>query len=162
MNVLDPCCGSRMMWFDKADQRTLFGDCRKETHILPDRQYQRHLEIKPDVKLDFTKLPFDNNTFKLVVFDPPHLVHAGAKSWLAKKYGTLGDDWKVDIRDGFRECMRVLKPYGVLIFKWNEEQVKFAVVKRLFPCQPLFGQRRGKTFWVVFMKDVGLNNDTDS
>lgn len=50
MNVLDPCCGSRMMWFDKADQRTLFGDCRKETHILPDRQYQRHLEIKPDVK----------------------------------------------------------------------------------------------------------------
>ena len=90
MNVLDPCCGSRMMWFDKADQRTLFGDCRKETHILPDRQYQRHLEIKPDVKLDFTKLPFDNNTFKLVVFDPPHLVHAGAKSWLAKKYGRLG------------------------------------------------------------------------
>ena len=84
MNVLDPCCGSRMMWFDKADQRTLFGDCREETHILPDRQYQRHLEIKPDVKLDFTKLPFDNNTFKLVVFDPPHLVHAGAKSWLAK------------------------------------------------------------------------------
>ena len=24
--VLDPCCGSRMMWFDKQDQRVLFGD----------------------------------------------------------------------------------------------------------------------------------------
>ena len=23
--VLDPCCGSRMMWFDKQDQRILFG-----------------------------------------------------------------------------------------------------------------------------------------
>jgi len=23
--VLDPCCGSRMMWFDTQDQRCLFG-----------------------------------------------------------------------------------------------------------------------------------------
>ena len=23
----------------------------------------------------------------------------------------------------FRECFRVLKPYGVLIFKWNEVQI---------------------------------------
>ena len=45
--VLDPCCGSRMMWFDKQDQRT-------ESHILSDG---RALEIKPDVKLDFTNLP---------------------------------------------------------------------------------------------------------
>ena len=92
-------------------------------------------------------MPFDDETFRMVVFDPPHLQHTGDDSWLAQKYGTPGDDWKVDIRDGFRECMRVLKPYGVLIFKWNEEQVSFADVKRLFSCQPLFGQRRGKTFW---------------
>ena len=55
----------------KQDQRVLFGDQRTESHVLSDG---RALEIKPDVKLDFTKLPFDNNTFKLVVFDPPHLV----------------------------------------------------------------------------------------
>ena len=23
--ILDPCCGSRMMWFNKQDQRCLFG-----------------------------------------------------------------------------------------------------------------------------------------
>lgn len=28
--ILDPCCGSRMMWFDKQDQRCLFGDKRTE------------------------------------------------------------------------------------------------------------------------------------
>ena len=56
--ILDPCCGSRMMWFDKQDQRCLFGDCRAETHLLKDRQYLRHLEIRPDVQLDFTALPF--------------------------------------------------------------------------------------------------------
>ena len=34
--VLDPCCGSRMMWFDKQDQRVLFGDQRTESHVLSD------------------------------------------------------------------------------------------------------------------------------
>ena len=42
--VLDPCCGSRMMWVDKQDQRVLFGDQRTESHILSDG---RALEIKP-------------------------------------------------------------------------------------------------------------------
>ena len=155
MNVLDPCCGSRMMWFDKADQRTLFGDCREETHILLDRQYQRHLEIKPDVKLDFTKLPFDNNTFKLVVFDPPHLVHAGAKSWLALKYGKLGQDWRDDLNKGFAECFRVLESGGVLIFKWNEDQIKVSEILKLTHNKPLFGhvtKRHGGTIWLTFMK----------
>ena len=73
--ILDPCSGSRMMWFDKSDQRALFGDCRSEEHFLPDRQYTRHIEIKPDIKLDFRKLPFPDNSFKLIAFDPPHLVN---------------------------------------------------------------------------------------
>ena len=58
--VLDPCCGSRMMWFDKQDQRVLFGDQRTESHVLSDG---RALEIKPDVKLDFTNLPFAATSF---------------------------------------------------------------------------------------------------
>ena len=124
-------------------------DNRELTDTLCDG---RILQVNPDIIGDFRDMPFDNNTFHLVVFDPPHLLRAGADSWLAKKYGTLDDHWQDDLRQGFIECMRVLKPYGTLIFKWNEEQVSFAQVKRLFPCKPLFGQRRGKTFWVVFMK----------
>lgn len=34
--VLDPCCGSRMMWFDSSNEDTLFGDIRSESHILCD------------------------------------------------------------------------------------------------------------------------------
>lgn len=34
--VLDPASGSRMMYFDKADDRVLFGDIRTESHILCD------------------------------------------------------------------------------------------------------------------------------
>ena len=84
MEILDPCCGSRMMYFDKQDQRVLFGDIRQEEHYLKDRESIRHLEVKPDIKMDFTNLPFDDESFRLVVFDPPHLIRAGKKSWLAK------------------------------------------------------------------------------
>ena len=84
----------------------------------------RKLIIKPDIIGDFKDIPFPNNTFKLAVFDPPHLIRAGEKSWLAKKYGKLNNDWPKEIKQGFDECMRVLEPYGILIFKWNEEQIK--------------------------------------
>ena len=32
--VLDPCSASRMMWFDKEDQRAIFGDIRDEHDAL--------------------------------------------------------------------------------------------------------------------------------
>lgn len=128
--VLDPCCGSRMMWFDKQDQRVLFGDQRTESHVLSDG---RALEIKPDVKLDFTNLPFPDNSFRLIAFDPPHLVRAGKKSWLALKYGKLGQSWQDDLSKGFAECFRVLESGGVLIFKWNEDQIKVSEILKLTP-----------------------------
>ena len=153
--VLDPCSGSRMMWFDKADQRCLFGDTRDERHSLKDRHYQRRLEIHPDVRLDFRRLPFADNSFKVVVFDPPHLVRAGKKSWLALKYGSLTADWRDDIRKGFAECFRVLESGGVLIFKWNEAQIKVPEILALTPEKPLFGHptgRHGRTHWFTFLK----------
>lgn len=39
MNILDPCCGSRMMWADKADPRVVFGDIRHETITVTDRSH---------------------------------------------------------------------------------------------------------------------------
>lgn len=112
----------------------------------------RKLEIKPDIVADFRKIPFKDNSFKLVVFDPPHLLRVGENSWLAKKYGKLGQDWKSDLKQGFEECFRVLEPYGILIFKWNEEQVKLSEILKLTNVRPLFGNKRAKTHWLVFMK----------
>ena len=34
--VLDPACGGRMFWFDKSDDRVLFGDVRDESWELCD------------------------------------------------------------------------------------------------------------------------------
>jgi SAM-dependent methyltransferase len=150
--VLDPCSGSRMMWFDKGDDRALFGDKRNETHTLCDG---RALEISPDKIMDFTALPFADNTFRLVAFDPPHLINAGETSWLRAKYGVLSENWKDDLRLGFAECFRVLKPEGVLVFKWAETQIKVREILALTPHKPLFGHttgRHGATHWMTFMK----------
>lgn len=157
--VLDPCCGTRMMWFNKTDPRAIFGDQRRETITVTDRTHRedgtRTLHIDPDMLMDFRALPFPDSSFKLIAFDPPHLERAGPRSWLAAKYGKLGNDWRDDLRQGFAECWRVLASDGVLVFKWNETQVKLAEVLPLAPAKPLFGQvsgRSGMTHWLVFMK----------
>ena len=59
---------------------------------------------------------------------------------------------KEDLKLGFNECFRVLKENGVLIFKWNEEQIKLKDVLATTDLKPLFGNKRAKTHWVVFMK----------
>lgn len=115
----------------------------------------RTLHVRPDMVMDFRAMPFPDRAFKLVAFDPPHLVRAGPKSWLAAKYGKLSEDWRDDLRQGFAECFRVLDEHGVLVFKWNETQVKLAEVLALTPNQPLFGNTSGRkagTHWLVFMK----------
>lgn len=156
--VLDVCCGSRMFWFDRADSRAIFADNRRETHSLKDKSTKggrRTLCVNPDVLVDFTSLPWPDNRFAMVVFDPPHLVRAGKNGWQAKKYGKLTGDWKAMLRTGFAECFRVLRPDGTLIFKWNEHEVPVSQILALTPERPLIGQRCGKTaktHWLVFMK----------
>jgi hypothetical protein len=151
-NILDATCGSKMMWFDKKNSHTIYADNRIEKHILCDG---RTLEISPDIEIDFTDMPFENNKFNLVVFDPPHLEKLGTNSWMAKKYGKLSVGWKDDIKAGFNECMRVLKINGVLIFKWNESQIKVNDIIKIIETKPLFGHpsgRHGQTIWMTFMK----------
>lgn len=159
--ALDPCCSSRMMWFNKQDPRALFCDQRRETIVITDRTHcqdgTRTLHIEPDTLIDFRAMPFANDSFYLVAFDPPHLVKAGPKSWLAAKYGKLGPDWRSDLTKGFAECFRVLKPHGTLVFKWNETQIRLSEVLTLTPEKPLFGQvsgRTGMTHWIVFTKEA--------
>ena len=146
--ILDACCGSRMFWFDKQNPNVLFVDKRSETVTAKDRDKIRTIEVKPDIVADFTNFPFEDNSFYMVVFDPPHL-----------KYGKLPKDWQSLIHDGFTECMRVLKPNGTLIFKWNESEIKAAEVLSVIPFKPLFGHttgRQSKTIWMCFMKQEEL------
>lgn len=150
--VLDACCGSKMFWFDRDNPLVLFTDIRREEHILCDG---RELKIDPDMVMDFTNLEFPDGRFKLVVFDPPHIDNIGKTSWMAKKYGQLPINWKTVIRDGFRECFRVLDTNGILIFKWSEVDIKVSEVLNLIEERPLFGHRtmvNNRTMWLCFMK----------
>lgn len=151
--ILYACCGSKMFWFDKSNPNVLFSDIREENHILCDG---RKLEIKPDIIMDFRSMPFEDNTFKMVVFDPPHLNKLGKTSWMGKKYGVLLPTWQEDIKQGFSECMRVLQPFGTLIFKWNENQIKVSEILKAIDYEPLFGHKSGKnstTHWMAFIKN---------
>jgi len=84
-------------------------------------------------------MDFDDNVFRLVVFDPPHLF-LGENSFMRASYGSLDKKtWKRDLKRGFSECFRVLKNEGILIFKCNECQIPLKEVLELTNYNPLFG-----------------------
>ena len=160
--ILDATCGCRSIWFNKHHPAALFCDIRKESNILyfgKAHSSPHPNVIEPDIVCDFTRLPFVDNSFALVIFDPPHLLKAKKNAWLVKKYGKLDENWPKLLHDGFKECMRVLKQDGVLIFKWSEYDIPANKVWDAIGEKPLFGHHSGKkstTFWGCFMKLQGV------
>nr|WP_288929897.1 SAM-dependent methyltransferase [uncultured Streptococcus sp.] len=155
--ILDMTCGSKSTWFNKHPEDTVFLDKRVEQLTLCD---DREIEVKPDVQADFCHLPFADNTFHLVLFDPPHLERLGETSWMYAKYGALLPDWRDVLAQGFSEAFRVLKPSCALIFKWNETQIPVKQIVELSPYPPMFGHRSGKaskTHWLNFVKPGSPN-----
>ncbi|MFI3069460.1 hypothetical protein [Streptococcus suis] len=88
IRILDACCGSRMFWFDKAEPHTTYMDKREEEFEI----HGKKIKVKPDVVADFRDMPFDDETFNMVVFDPPHLLWAGQKSFMRAQYGQIESD----------------------------------------------------------------------
>ncbi len=151
--ILDVCCGGRMFWFNKNHPNTLYID--KRTRQKGHNKARPNHSIIPDIEMDFTKLKFKDNSFKLVVMDPPHLFGSESGNML-QQYGWLEkDNWKEDIKKGFDESMRVLEPYGILIFKWNECSVKRKEILKVLEIEPLFGHQiisKIPSHWFCFMK----------
>ena len=153
--ILDVTCGGRSIWFDKQHPAAVYCDRRDEEFVNITGRAKRTCAVHPDVVCDFTDLPFSDDTFSLIVFDPPHLKNISENSWMRKVYGSLDDNWPQMLRDGFHECMRVLKPDGVLIFKWSEAHIPAEQVWAAIGEKPLFGHHSGRkmnTFWGCFMK----------
>lgn len=154
--ILDACCGGRMFWYDKNNSDTLFMDVREVNKGAFPNNWNPNWCVKPDVIADFRDMPFKDCSFKMVVFDPPHLTSGSMKSVINKKYGILNKQtWKEDIKDGFNECWRVLEENGVLILKWNEANIKVRDLIDILPIKPLFGDFTGKTgssIWMTFIK----------
>lgn len=152
--ILDACCGGKAFWFNKNHPNVVYQDIRVEPKGFIEAR--PNYNVSPDVIGDFREMQFPDKSFKLVVFDPPHLTAGGKTGWQRKKYGILNKEtWPTDLKLGFEECWRVLDDYGTLIFKWNEESISVTEVLKIIPIKPLFGHptaRSGKTKWFTFMK----------
>lgn len=155
--ILDVCCGGKMFYFDKDDSRVLFQDIREVDTTLCDG---RRWIIKPDIIGDFRSMSFADCSYSLVVFDPPHLLRntkwKEPTGWQTIKYGSLDwTEWQKTLRLGFKECFRVLKDGGFLLFKWNETDIPVSNILKLTEHKPILGHRVGKlnkTHWILFQK----------
>ncbi len=160
--ILDACCGGRMMWFDKKHPNAVYIDERIADKGHIQKGFNPNHEVRPDIIMDFRKMDFSDKSFKLVVFDPPHLTSLSKTSIMRKKFGCLNaETWQSDLQRGFSECWRVLEDYGVLVFKWNDIEISYKKVLSLIKVSPLFmnitaGQKalkdKNRSFWFCFMK----------
>jgi hypothetical protein len=159
--ILDCTCSARSIWFVKNHPNAIFTDIRKEPKGFD--PHRPNTEVCPDMQMDYRDLKFPSNFFALVVWDPPHLKNLGAKSWFAKRYGSLNSEtWQNDIYQGYKNIMRVLRPLGILIMKWScakdiirSRHVSLKEMLNVIPDEPLFGHTTGsnsQTNWMCFMK----------
>lgn len=151
--ILDACCGGRHFWLDKENKNTVFMDIRSTEK--GDLKLQPNWRVNPDVIGSYLDIPFKNETFNLVIWDIPHKIKKD-KGLITKKYGFLGDKWKEELPIGFKEIMRILKPKGVLIFKFSDLDIPFKEVLSLFDDMPILGTPTKKgvnnTAFFVYVK----------
>ena len=157
-DILDAACGGRMWWYDKEHDNAIYVDRR--TSPKGHLSISANHAITPDYLMDFTDLKFEDESFHLVLFDPPHIIRGpkSDNSNFVKCYGRLDENWKDVISRGFNECWRVVKPKGTVIFKWNESSISLKSVLDLLTVQPIVGSRPGgrrldKTHYLVFFKE---------
>ena len=159
-HILDVTCGGRSIWFNKEHPAAIYCDKREgdfDKNFGKGHGGIKKIRVHPDVVCDFTDLPFPDESFEMVVFDPPHMERLTDTSWLKAAYGNLDPNWHDILRKGAQECMRVLKPYGTMILKWCEVDIPTRELLEAIEMEPLFGHHSGKksnTHWLAFMKGV--------
>ena len=143
-----------MWWWDKAHPLAVYMDEREAPRGSVD--VRPNFEVAPDIIGDFRAMSFEDESFQLVVFDPPHIVRDNpSTSYIRTKYGVLHSETEQDdLRRGFAECWRVLAPGGTLVFKWAGPLDR---VEPHFPAVPIVGTRSprgGQTRWLIFYKPL--------
>jgi len=139
--ILDVTAGNRAMWRDKRPPNVVFLDV------------EHRLAVPPDVVADSRRLPFRDGIFDTVVFDPPHawgkkpgaivqtspkrsLIRSRVKRNTPSYYGW--DKYRTRrelisyIHQTLKEARRVLKPDGVLWFKWCDIEIEIERLAGLF------------------------------
>ncbi len=160
--ILDACCGGRMWWWDKEHPLAVYMD--RQVRPAGSHSTRPNWKCEPDFIGDFRSMPFADESFSLVLFDPPHLTRRDAEraenptgNTLAC-YGVLHSETEQDdLRLGFAECWRVLTAGGTLVFKWAGDLKR---VEPHFPATPIVGTKTLRvgsglgTRWIIFYKPL--------
>lgn len=81
-------------------------------------------DIKVD-GVDFRDLPYTDDHFEVVVFDPPYKLNGTPDETVDERYGVdVPADWRERMKlmhEGVLECLRVLAPKGYLLVKCQDQ-----------------------------------------
>jgi len=145
--ILDATAGKRGIWYDKKNDETVYMDIRKE--------------VEPDIVADVKHLPFKDQIFDLVIFDPPH-ANFSENAQMSERYGYFTTrQITAAIKKGAIEFNRVLNGNGMVLFKWNTHSQRLRRVIAFFEpnFKPLFGQKvayklkhASSTYWVCLKR----------
>jgi len=153
--LLDVSAGNRHLWPNKNPPETVFLD--KERDLL----------IPPDVIASWRALPFRDNCFSCILFDPPNDPSWGSTSGHRDPKGRKARFWGnpasrrnlvSDIYHGQKEFARISPR---LCLKWNETAITLEAILSLFDrwdekyrLEYLSRKKRGgsSTFWVTLIR----------
>lgn len=168
-HVLDATSSFRRAWFpvNRNHPAVVFLDKRSDEELARDWVERSKHDIIPrpplnfsnlTVQGDFCHLPYPDNYFCHIHFDPPHLYRIGKSSMYCKLFGKLDKEtWRSVLGQAAKELWRVLAIYGTLNFKWNDRDIKASEVLALFPVSYLYGNssshgQKSCTGWYTFVK----------
>ena len=153
---LDATAGNRMMWKWRSTGPKDTG------YIIIDKRCLE-LAVRPDIRCVWEYLPFRDDAFDIVLFDPPHMVRHGEYKGIydmVYKYGV----WKRkgDIVPALFKAVREFNRVGRrLIFKWYEDSITLWALYSIFrglwvEVHRVKRQSRGIgkkiVWWVVFTR----------
>ena len=154
--LLDATAGNRMIWAHVG----------KKSDYVVFMDKEPNLAIPPDVLAVWGHLPFRDQVFSCVIFDPPHSrfgknsMHQDTKGH--RWWGNLSKRWQTDFYKAAQEFIRVS---DILCFKWNETSHVIDKILPLFrPWKIKYmkkhqsSMKRGKstTWWVTFINEVRI------
>lgn len=155
--VLDATAGNRMMW----------GNRKTPTNVVfMDKEIG--LRIPPDIFAVWEKLPFRDNVFFNVIYDPPHMRHGKNSRYRDPKGATSHGTWwgivenkKQLLKSMLLAQIEFARVSDRLHLKWNETHYDLFVVLKCFVDWVFVrkweykSQRRtgkSKTWWIAFIR----------
>jgi len=133
--ILDACCGPKEMYRGLhkrfTDEEIVYIDIRKG-HFDRSQWGQPQLVVEPTIQTDLKHLPFQDEVFTLILFDPPHGGFT-MDTWMGIKYGGLTiPQFREMLAWANIEFARTLKPAGVLLAKIQEVDYRDNTLKGAF------------------------------